>query len=77
MRSHGLPNFPDPQISTSGGGVAVRIQVGGRGLDKNSPALQRAQQACRQYLPGRGQGLRTQAGPARAGTTGGNGAGGR
>jgi hypothetical protein len=62
MRSHGLPNFPDPQISTGGGGFAVRIQVGARGLDKNSPTLQRAQQACRKDLPGLAQ-----KGPAPAG----------
>jgi hypothetical protein len=45
MRSHGVPNFPDPQIGSGpGGGFSVRI--GGPGLDPNSPAFQAAQKAC-------------------------------
>jgi hypothetical protein len=45
MRSHGVPNFPDPQFTTGpGGGVGVRL--GGPGIDPNSPAFQAAQKAC-------------------------------
>jgi hypothetical protein len=45
MRSHGVPNFPDPQFRTgSGGGLAVRIT--GAGMNPNSPAFQAAQKAC-------------------------------
>jgi hypothetical protein len=47
MRSHGVPNFPDPQVSSRpGGGVAVRIGGQGSGLDPSSPAFKAAQQAC-------------------------------
>ena len=45
MRSHGVPNFPDPQFGTGpGGGFGIRI--GGAGLDPNTPAFQAAQKAC-------------------------------
>ena len=39
MRQHGIPNFPDPDPQTGGF----------NGVDKNSPALQAAAQACEQY----------------------------
>lgn len=42
MRSHGLPNFPDP--SPNG---ALQIT----GIDPQSPAFQAAQAACKQYAP--------------------------
>jgi len=45
MRSHGVPNFPDPQFQSGpGGGIGVRI--GGSGIDPSSPAFQAAQRAC-------------------------------
>jgi hypothetical protein len=45
MRSHGVPNFPDPQFQTGpGGGLGVRI--GGPGINPSSPAFQAAQKAC-------------------------------
>jgi hypothetical protein len=45
MRSHGVPDFPDPQFQTgSGGGFGVRL--GGPGIDKNSPAFEAAQRVC-------------------------------
>jgi hypothetical protein len=45
MRTHGVPNFPDPQFQTGpGGGFGVRI--GGPGIDPRSPAFQAAQKAC-------------------------------
>jgi hypothetical protein len=51
MRSHGVPNFPDP--TTSGGGVGIKIGGPGSGIDPNSPQFQAAQKACGSLLPGR------------------------
>lgn len=51
MRSHGVPNFPDPQFQTGpGGGFGIRL--GGPGIDPNSPAFKAAQQACGSILGG-------------------------
>lgn len=44
MRSHGVPNFPDPTFG-SGGRVSLRITAG-QGLDPSSPTFQAAQQKC-------------------------------
>jgi hypothetical protein len=44
MRSHGVPDFPDPQ-----GG---RLLIGGGKVDPNSPQFKSAMQACRTLLPG-------------------------
>jgi hypothetical protein len=54
MRSHGVPDFPDPN---SNGGFSGTSQQGGGsgGLDPNSPAFQSAQQTCRKLLPAGGQ----------------------
>ena len=46
MRSHGVPNFPDPKESSGG------ISIGGPGLDPNSPQFQAAQNDCRSLAPG-------------------------
>ena len=46
MRSHGVPNFPDPEFSHSGGGVGIRIggkKGGPSGINPNSPQFQAAQ----------------------------------
>jgi hypothetical protein len=43
MRSHGVPNFPDPQPNGD-------MNLGGTGIDKRSPQLQHAMQACRLNL---------------------------
>ena len=49
MRSHGVPNFPDPQF---GAGGQASIKIGKRsGIDPRSPAFQRAQRACAKFLP--------------------------
>jgi hypothetical protein len=54
MRSHGVPNFPDPQISQHGGGVSVRMAVpAGIG---GTPKFKSADQACRKLLPKGGPG---------------------
>jgi hypothetical protein len=43
MRDHGI-DFPDPQISADGGGLDV--QLGGPGIDANSPGFKEANDAC-------------------------------
>jgi hypothetical protein len=45
MRSHGMPNFPDPNAQ----GV-----ITGSGFDPGSPQFQKAQQSCAKYLPNGG-----------------------
>jgi len=51
MRSHGVPNFPDP--SFSGGGVKMTLKAGGaNGIDPNSPQFKAAQKTCQSNLPG-------------------------
>jgi hypothetical protein len=54
MRAHGVPNFPDPQVSSSGSEVKVAVRVT-PGI-KGNPHFKSAQQACRQLLPGGGPG---------------------
>jgi hypothetical protein len=57
MRSHGVPNFPDP--NTPGGGFQVRITSTQRmvdigavpGVDVRSPAFLAAYAGCRKLLP--------------------------
>jgi hypothetical protein len=53
MRSHGVPNFPDPEFRHSGGGgLGIRIGGKGSGIDPNSPQFQAAQKACQSLMPG-------------------------
>jgi hypothetical protein len=52
MRSHGLPNFPDPQ-QESDGGISLSIRKGS-GLDPGSQPFKAAETACRKYSPRRG-----------------------
>jgi hypothetical protein len=54
MREHGVPNFPDPQISTSGNEVKVAMRVT-PGITGN-PHFQSAQKACNKLLPEGGPG---------------------
>lgn len=49
MRSHGVPNFPDP----SGGGGGIQISAGS-GVNPQSPAFQSAQNDCQKLMPGGG-----------------------
>ncbi len=44
MRSHGVPNFPDPTFISGGQGITVR--VGGAGINPRSPAFQQAEKIC-------------------------------
>jgi hypothetical protein len=50
MRTHGVPNFPDP---SPGGGIQIS---GSSGIDPRSPAFQSAQKTCAKLLPGGGPG---------------------
>jgi hypothetical protein len=55
MRSHGIPDFPDPTTSP-GGGVSFQLtRRPGSDLDHNNPRFIAADQACRGLLPGGGQ----------------------
>jgi hypothetical protein len=47
MRTHGVPQFPDPKFV--GGGVQLRLP---RGLGPDSPSLRTAENACRSLQPG-------------------------
>jgi hypothetical protein len=50
MRTHGLPNFPDPTFS--GGGVRMTLKAGGAsGIDPRSPQFKAAQKTCQSKLP--------------------------
>lgn len=54
MRSHGVPNFPDPG---AGGGIQISP---GSGLNPFSPAFKAAQAQCGILLPGGGPGAHRQ-----------------
>jgi hypothetical protein len=47
MRSHGVPKFPDPNVS--GGNVRLQLPAG---VDPNSPQFKAATQACQSLIPG-------------------------
>jgi hypothetical protein len=55
MRSRGISDFPDPQVSSNGG--AVRISITGinsapnSDLNPNNPQFQAAHNACQSLLP--------------------------
>jgi hypothetical protein len=50
MRSHGEPNFPDPEFG-SGGRVSISINQSS-GIDPRSSQFQASQKACQKDLPG-------------------------
>lgn len=50
MRSHGVPNFPDPKFE--GGGVRMTLHSGPGAINPQSPQFQSAQKACQGDLPG-------------------------
>jgi hypothetical protein len=54
MRAHGVPNFPDPKISTHGNEVSVAIRV--TPALTGNPHFKSAQQACGKLLSGGGPG---------------------
>ncbi|MFT3863732.1 MAG: hypothetical protein QM729_05610 [Solirubrobacterales bacterium] len=47
MRSHGVSNFPDPEVAE--GHVKMRVP---KGVDPNSPTFQKANEACRELMVG-------------------------
>jgi hypothetical protein len=58
MRTHGVPNFPDPVSDGNGAYSFGAPQAapsnggGGGGINPNSPAYQKAGQACQSIMPG-------------------------
>lgn len=48
MRSHGVPDFPDPNSS---GQIQIRVTKGGGGLNPQSPAFQTASNDCKSLSP--------------------------
>jgi hypothetical protein len=56
MRSHGVPDYPDPKVN--GNSVSFGVHAGGAGsdLNPNAPAFKAASQACRSLQPGGSQG---------------------
>jgi hypothetical protein len=51
MRTHGVPNFPDPTFSD--GGARMKLKAGGaNGIDPESPRFRAAQKACQSIAPG-------------------------
>lgn len=55
MRSHGVPNYPDPP-APSGGGVGLFV-FGGSGIDPAAPLFRIAQRSCFSILTHRRGGL--------------------
>ena len=57
MRTHGVPNFPDPKANGSGG-MVIQATPGStkvNGVSVNGPAFQSAIQACKSKLPNSGK----------------------
>jgi hypothetical protein len=54
MRSHGVENFPDPQVSSSGGHQSINISLSPGVAD--SPAFNSARTACGHLVPGANSG---------------------
>lgn len=55
MRTHGVPNFPDPKVSAgpTSGSVQVAVVAGApNGVNPKSPAVATANKACQGILPG-------------------------
>jgi hypothetical protein len=63
MHSHGVPSFPEPQISQHGSEVRVKM-VAPAGAFKNNPTFNAAARACRKLLPGGGPGNQPVVSPA-------------
>ena len=54
MRSHGVPNFPNPVISNNGVSLHISVAVSGAGTgSKASPQFRQAAQDCRKVRAGR------------------------
>ena len=53
MRSHGVPNFPDPTTGSNGHGFRISITPAS-GIQPFSPSFKAAQSTCSKLLPGGG-----------------------
>jgi hypothetical protein len=53
MRSHGVPGYPDPQVSSSATHMQITISPGS--ADPNSPAFKSADHACHNLMPNGGK----------------------
>jgi hypothetical protein len=53
MRKHGIENFPDPTFDEDGG-AQIRMKEGS-GVDPDDPDFQKAEEACRDEMPGLGE----------------------
>ena len=63
IRAHGVPSFPDPQVTTTPGSVGILQGVpASAGL---SPAFAGAQKACRSIMPAQGNGGGSDHGPGK------------
>jgi len=62
MRSHGVTNFPDPDISDSNGQTRISVQI--TPAIANSPAFQSAQKKCAHLMPGGGNNVNNGPSPA-------------
>jgi hypothetical protein len=54
VRAHGVPNFPDPKVSTNGN--EVKVAIGINPSISSNPHFKSAQQACSKLLPDGGPG---------------------
>src|SRR5207302_1095530 len=71
MRTHGVPNFPDPTVTA--GRATIELHGGpGSGLDPQSPQFQAAQSACQHFLPGNLSGPSSQRPDAGSGSVSGS-----
>jgi hypothetical protein len=62
MHAHGIPNFPEPQVSEHGGSTSIKMAVPASvGKD---PRFKAASEACRKLLPGGGPGNQAPLTPA-------------
>ncbi|HUY60033.1 MAG TPA: hypothetical protein VMV16_10020 [Solirubrobacteraceae bacterium] len=57
MRTHGVPNFPDPKVGTGPGGHGVGMSIGSRAggagqINPGSPAFQAANKICMPLMGG-------------------------
>jgi hypothetical protein len=53
MRSHGVPAYPDPKVSSSGNRLQITISPGS--ADPNSPASKSADHTCHNLMPNGGK----------------------
>jgi len=66
LRAHGVPDFPDPTTSSTGGMIFVLPG----GIDQNSPTFQAAMTACQRLMPSGGYASRTSTSKPKARPTG-------